>query len=291
MASAAQRRSDRVSLTLLLEASGKDVNGEEFTQPARTIQINQAGAVIVLERELRCDQTIQIRRQAPNEAHRGSEGRVVSQLGKQEDGQVYSIELLQPENDVWGIEFPAIAGSEEAVARMLLECTYCRGKEVMYLNHLELRGFETTRGIARHCKSCGVPTIWAYTANEDEKKIASRAARGRRGQATAGAAEIASGAELRARQRMRLKTRLTACVRQPSTDDELAICEDISPVGMCFRSKRRYDSQATLNVAVPYSPQAANIFLQARVVYCEEIPKAGMFRHGVEYVKADTPQQ
>ena len=35
MATAAQRRSDRVSLTLLLETSGKDINGEEFAQPAR----------------------------------------------------------------------------------------------------------------------------------------------------------------------------------------------------------------------------------------------------------------
>jgi hypothetical protein len=287
MATAAQRRTDRVSLTLLLEASGKDVNGEEFALPARTIQINQAGAVIVLDRDLRRDQTIQIKRKAPHEAHRGSEARVISQLGKQEDGQVYSIELLQPDNDVWGIDFPDIR-DEEAVARMLLECTYCRGKEVMYLNQVELRGFETTRGVARHCRSCGVPTIWAYTANEDEKKIASRAARGRRGQP--GPAEIPSGGEQRERQRMRLKTRLTACIRQTDTDDELAICEDISPVGMCFRSKRRYDSKTPLSVAVPYSPQAANIFLRARVIYCEEIPKAGMFRHGVEYLKSVAPQ-
>jgi PilZ domain len=287
MASAAQRRTDRVSMTFLLEASGKDVNGEEFTLPARTIQINQAGAVILLERELRRDQTIQIRRKASSEAHRGSEARVISQLGKQEDGQVYSIELLQPDNDVWGIDFPEIR-DEEAVARMLLECNYCRAKEVMYLNQVELRGFETARGIARYCKSCGVPTIWAYAVNEDEKKIASRAARGRRGQAAP--SEIPTGGEQRERQRMRLKTRLTACIRQPSTDDELAICEDISPVGMCFRSKRRYEAQSALSVAVPYSPQAANIFLQARVIYCEEIPKAGMFRHGVEYVKSSAPQ-
>lgn len=287
MATAPQRRTDRVSLTLLLEASGKDINGEQFTLPARTLQINQAGAVIVLDRELRSGQTIQIRRKAPNEAHRGSEGRVLDQLGKQDDGNAYSIELLQPDNDVWGINFPEIP-DDEAVARMLLECTYCRGKEVMYLNQLELRGFESTRGIARHCKSCGVPTIWAQATHEDEKKIATRAARGRRGQPTAG--EIPTGGEQRERQRLRLKTRLTACIRQPATDDELAICEDISPVGMCFRSKRRYDAKSALSVAVPYSPQAANIFLQARVIYSDEIPKAGMFRHGVEYLKPATPQ-
>ena len=82
---------------------------------------------------------------------------------------------------------------------------------------------------------------------------------------------------------MRVKTRLTACIRQPESDDELAVCEDISPIGMCFRSKRRYDTKAMIQVAVPYSPDAANIFLPAHVVYSEEIPRAGLFRHGVEY--------
>jgi hypothetical protein len=84
---------------------------------------------------------------------------------------------------------------------------------------------------------------------------------------------------------MRLHTRLTACVRQAGSDDELAVCEDISPLGVCFRSKRRYDARAIVEVAVPYSPDAANIFLPAAVVYSEEMPKAGLFRHGAEYRK------
>ena len=281
MATAAQRRSDRVSLILLLEASGTDINGQEFADPARTMQINRTGAVILLDRDLRPDQHINIKRKAASETHRQSKVRVVGQFGRQKEGYVYGIEILQPENDVWGIEFPPIAESEEAVARMLLECTYCRGREVVYLNELELRGFETTRGIARHCKACGVPSIWTQAPHEDEKKLASRAARGRRGQAAPG--EIPAGGEQRERQRLRMKTRLTACIRQANEDDELAVCEDISPVGMCFRSKRRYNAETAISVAVPYSPEAANIFLPVRVIYCEEMPKAGLFRHGVEY--------
>ncbi|MFZ3217921.1 MAG: PilZ domain-containing protein [Candidatus Acidiferrales bacterium] len=284
MATAAQRRSDRVSLTLLLEASGKDVNGEEFAQPARTMQINRTGAVILLDRELRADQHILIKRLAPSEVHRQSNVRVVGQFGRQKEGYVYGVEILQPEKDVWGIEFPAIAESQEAVARMLLQCTYCRGREVAYLNELELHGFETTRGIARYCKICSVPSIWTQAPHESEKKLASRAARGR--QAAAG--EVPAGGEQRERERIRVKTRLTACVRQANTDDELAVCEDISPVGMCFRSKRRYEAADAIEVAVPYTPEVANIFIPARVVYCEEMPKAGLFRHGVEYRRPET---
>jgi len=85
---------------------------------------------------------------------------------------------------------------------------------------------------------------------------------------------------------MRLKTRLTACIRHTGSDDELAVCEDISPIGMCFRSKRRYEADTLIDVAVPYSPDTANIFLPARVVYSEKIPKAGLFRHGTQYRRA-----
>lgn len=279
----ALRRSDRVSLTLLLEASGRDIHGQEFKEPSRTLLINRTGAVIVLDRELKAEQRIHLQRQAPNEVRRESDVRVVGQFARQKDGYLYGIELLGQE-DLWGIEFPSITESSDAVARMLLECSYCRSREVVYLNEVELRGFEANRGIARHCKTCGVPSIWTQAPHEDEKKMAARAARARK------AAESASGAkvetEQRERQRLRLKTRLSACIRQANADDELAVCEDISPIGMCFRSKRRYETDAAVEVAVPYSPDAANIFLPARIVYSEEMPKAGLYRHGTEYRKS-----
>lgn len=276
----AKRRSERVSLTLLLEVSGQDAQGQEFKEPAKTLLINRTGAVIVFARELRPEQTIHLKRQAPSESHREADVRVVNQFGHQRDGYLYGVEIAEPSKDLWGVEFPPMAESAEAVARMLLECSYCHSREVVYLNELDLRGFETNRGIARHCNACRVPSIWTQAPHEDEKKMNARAARGKR--ASEAEPEPAEG-EQRERQRMRLKTRLTACIRQKGADDELAVCEDISPVGMCFRSKRRYDADSQIEVAVPYSPEAANIFLPARIVYSEEMPKAGLFRHGTEY--------
>jgi len=275
-----RRRSDRVTLTLLLETSGNDAHGQSFKEPARTLLISRAGGMIVLPRELKTDQAIHVKRLAPSEAHRESSVRIVGQFGREKDGYLYGVEIMDGAKDLWGIEFPPLAESQEAVARMLLECSYCRSREVTYLNEMELRGFEVNRGIARHCKTCGVPSIWTQAPHEDEKKLASRAARRKAGDSTAGPPEAG---EQRERQRMRLKTRLTACIRHPGSDDELAVCEDISPIGMCFRSKRKYDPDATIEVAVPYAPDAANIFLPARVIYAEEMPKAGLFRHGTEY--------
>ncbi len=185
IAAAAKRRSDRVSLTLLLEASGKDSQGQEFKEPARTLLINRTGAVIVFPRELTPEQTIHLKRQAPMESHRETDVRVVNQFGHQRDGYLYGIEIEDPSKDLWGVEFPPVAESTEAVARMLLECNYCRSREVAYLNELELRAFETNRGIARHCKICRVPSIWTQAPHEDEKKLNARAARGKRTSETA----------------------------------------------------------------------------------------------------------
>ncbi len=282
MTSLQPRRTDRVSLTLFLEVSWTNGRGEAVSEPGKTLLINRDGAVILFEGVLNPDQKIHVRRRAPGEAHREGDARVVGEFGRQKDGFLYGIELLDKNADLWGVEFPPVTESSEAVARMLLQCTYCRSREVVYLNEVELRGFEANRGIAWHCKICGVPSIWTQAPHEDEDKLNARQ-RARRGSESD---SVPPEGEQRERKRMRLKTRLTACVRQAGTDDELAVCEDISPLGMCFRSKRRYEADALIDVAVPYSPEAANIFLPAKIVYSEKLPKAGLFRHGTEYRKA-----
>src|SRR5271154_1585851 len=110
---ASKRRSDRVSLTLLLEASGTDSHGREFKERARTLLISRGGAVIVFERQLYPDQQIHIRRHAPSESHRQSPARVVREFGRQEDGCLYAVEILDPGADLWGVEFPPTGDAAE----------------------------------------------------------------------------------------------------------------------------------------------------------------------------------
>ena len=114
-----------------------------------------------------------------------------------------------------------------------------------------------SRGVARPalCQA-----IWTQAPHEDEKKLAARTVRRSRGN---GVEQVPEGGDQRERERIRFKTRLTSCIRQHGADDELAVCEDISPIGMCFRSKRLYESQTPIDVAVPYSPDSAE-YLHAR---------------------------
>lgn len=173
-----RRRTDRVSLTLLLDISGIDRLNQEFSEPAKTLMVSRHGAMIILGRDLEPEQEILIRRRAPAESHRQSRVRVVNQMGQHREGFIYSVELLDSEIDLWGVDFPAISESTEAVARMLLECTYCHQREVAYLNELEIRAFESNRGVARHCKKCNVPSIWIQVQHEQEKKVSTKSGRG-----------------------------------------------------------------------------------------------------------------
>ena len=70
--SATVRRSDRVCLTLLLEASGRDAEGHEFVEAARTMLISRHGGVIVLNRHLAAGQEVTLRRTLEAEAHRSA---------------------------------------------------------------------------------------------------------------------------------------------------------------------------------------------------------------------------
>jgi PilZ domain len=304
------RRSDRVCLTLLLEASGRDAEGYEFVEPARTMLISRHGGVIVVNRRLVAGQELRLRRTLEQEAHRSAVTRVIRNVGAQtgassqsgsdsqagaglqnglgalSGGQMYSVECVDPQADLWGVEFPALEGSQEFVARMLLECSFCGSREVVYLNEFELGGFEKNRGTARHCKVCDVPTIWIQAPHEVAKAAPVRAA----GSVHAAGVASDSGAAADAlepgrRQALRLKTRLTACVRVPGSDDELAVCEEISADGLSFRCKRRFEENGRIDIAVPYADATANIFVPARVVRVEPTASAGLFRHGVEFLR------
>lgn len=268
------RRTDRVCITLHLDVEGTDSEGKTFQQGAHTLLVNRNGGVIVLNRSVEPDQQIQLQRKAHQEQHRRGIARVVGKFGRQSDGYVYGVELLDPSCDLWGVEFPEITQAEEAVARMLLECSYCHRREVVYLNERELKGFETNHGIARHCPGCEVPSIWVQAPREEPEPNGP------------GSDHAAAATNVREEPKGNLvKTRLTACVRCSGTDDELAVCDGMFPGGLSFRSKRHYPAGMRVELAVPFQNGAANIFVPVRVVQTDEIASAGLFRHAVEYAR------
>jgi hypothetical protein len=271
--------SERVRLRLRIEARGTDADGHEFHESGSTVEIHREGALVELPAaagHIVPGQLLTVRRQHGEDGWLEANARVLGLVGSTENSRSFSVELLKGEEEFWAIEFPGCARSPHAVACMLLECCFCRRREVVYVNDRDMLCFNTQRGIARSCRSCEMPTIWVQTLDEDSAHSAS---------GSAGFQRIGQPAQTHDRQATpRFRTRLTACVRAAGCDLELAVCENMSRGGLCFRTQRRFQENDILEVAVPFTKGAANIFVPARIVYVQEVPRAGLHRHGAAYL-------
>jgi len=156
---------------------------------------------------------------------------------------------------------------------MLMECSFCQRREVVYLNELELKSFEVRKCVARVCKLCDSPSIWtevqselpAEPANVTKQELEERV--------------------IPRRNRARVKARVLACIRRRGFQEEIAVCEDLSKGGIAFRSRNEYPEGTRLEVAVPFTPGSGAIFVPIRIVFSQPIPTAGLFRHGAAYVR------
>ncbi len=260
------RRSDRVSVMLPIEVMGKDVRGNQFIQQTQTLVVSRYGASVAVAHKLAPKQELVIRRVG---IKKEAAVQVVGQINGQSDEYVYGVMLLNPSLNLWDIEFPSLAESEKAVARTLLECDSCQSREVTHLNEIEFKVFVANQGISRYCKDCGASTAWKQALHEalskPELHPPSKASTEDR------------------RKEVRAKVSLTACIRQTGSDEEVVVCENISHGGLCFRSTNRYGKGSRIEVAVPYSPRAANIFVPAWIAYSQELSRGDLFRHGVAY--------
>ena len=161
------------------------------------------------------------------------------------DGYLYAIAILDPRADFWDIDFPAPQSAPEALARLLMECSFCQRREVVYLNEPEVKSFEVRKCVARLCTHCDSPSIWIEAQPE----------------ASTDNASTSNGDErvFPRRNRTRVKARVLACIRRRGFAEEVAVCEDLSKGGLSFRSRNQYDEGSRVEVAVPFTPGSAAI--------------------------------
>ena len=268
------RQSDRISLRLQVEASWLGQGGAVIKQPAETLLVSRNGGVIRLQEKLFPGQELTLERKTDDERIKSAPARIVAEIDREPEGFTYAVAILEPRLDFWDIDFPSLHKSEEALARLLMECTFCQRREVVYLNEMELKSFEIRKCVARLCKHCDAPSIWIEAQSEtiSEGFLPSRSAVEER--------------VVPRRNRTRVKARVLACIRRRGFQEEVAVCEDLSKGGIAFRSRNQYPEGTRLEVAVPYTPGAGAIFVPIRIVFSQPIASAGLFRHGAAYVRA-----
>jgi len=268
------RQSDRISLHMQVEASWLGANGAESRQSAETLLVSRNGGVIRLKEKLFAGQELTLHRKMEGDQNKTARARIVAEIDREADGFIYAIAIVERRMDFWDIDFPAMHKAEEALARMLMECSFCEKREVVYLNEMELRSFEIRKCVARHCRQCDAPSIWIEAQSESkfEEAISPRSAVEER--------------VVPRRNRSRVKARVLACIRRRGFQEEVAVCEDLSKGGISFRSRNQYPEGTRLEVAVPYTPGAGAIFVPIRIVFSQAIAAAGLFRHGAAYLPA-----
>ncbi|GAC1630447.1 MAG: hypothetical protein NVS9B14_01090 [Candidatus Acidiferrum sp.] len=94
---------------------------------------------------------------------------------------------------------------------------------------------------------------------------------------------FSGGGKANRRRHVRTRVQFTACVRVNHSNEEIVECDNISKGGLCFRSRKHYEENATIEVAVPYSPGQPAIFVSAHIRRIEELPGLNLFRYGVAY--------
>jgi len=267
------RQSDRVVFRMPVEASWIASGGIAAKQVAQTLLVSRNGGVLKLTERLSAGQELTLKRQCEGDEYKTARARVMAEIDHDADGFIYAIHILEPRVDFWDIDFPAPHKGEEALARLLMECSFCQRREVVYLNELELKSFEIRKCVARLCKHCDTPSIWieARSAWKTEEIPSMRAPVDER--------------TAPRRNRARVKARVLACVRQRGFQEEIAVCEDLSKGGISFRSRNQYAEGSRVEVAVPYTPGSGAIFVPIRIVFSQAIPAAGLFRHGAAYIR------
>jgi PilZ domain len=166
---------------------------------------------------------------------------------------------------------------------VLLRCEVCSKLEVVHLDEIDVQVLDQNQQIGRYCKWCSAMTSWRKTSN----KIKIQELPEQERQTSDEKSRRAKSHEKRRHNRVR--TTVSACIRQPGRADEIVACEDLSRGGLSFRTRSRYAERAEIEVAISYSPGAGNIFVPARIVYVKEVK--GGFRCGVAYVTAAEKRQ
>lgn len=267
------RQSDRIALRMPIEAAWYGQGGVLEKHPAQTMLISRNGGVIRLQERLQQHQEITLKRQLEGDLTKSARARVVAEIDHEPEGFLYAIHLLEARSDFWDIEFPAFQKADESIARMLMECSFCQRREVVYLNELELKSFEVRKCVARVCKLCDSPSIWTEVRSEVPSEP------------VLGTNQPLEERVVPRRNRTRIKARVLACIRRRGFQEEIAVCEDLSKGGIAFRSRNEYPEGTRLEVAVPFTPGSGAIFVPIRIVFSQRIPTAGLFRHGAAYLK------
>jgi PilZ domain len=247
------RRSERVLVNLRVRISAVAERDKDFLSEGQTIDVSHDGAAIILDRDLSVGQTIKVRRVGVNKE---ALARVVGNYkDRGSNSRVFGIALEDSKVNLWDIVFPTTADLDNAVLRALLRCVACGRLEVAYLNEFESDLFLNHHSVARICGQCGGWTTWIRPYGQVPVNPDFAAESG-----------VPDSATQNHRSHERLRTETVGCIRNSAVANDVVLVSDLGRGGLTFFSANVYPEGATLEMAIPYTSKAPNVFSLVRIV-------------------------
>jgi hypothetical protein len=246
------------------------------------VTVSEHGAAIAVKTPLVPGQEISSRRRrtpVPREA----ECHVVGQIGMQAGLQIFSVTFRKPAVGFWDIYFPPLPPGRDTAGRALLGCKVCGTRKIVHLDPVQLAAYNANRQLSLNCDNCRKSTIWLESRQETTKQPELGPANPAR------LAAVPSPLARDQRKHRRVAAEIPVCIRRVGLDDDVATTVDISRGGLCFTSSREYRTGSYIQVAVPYSPTAVNVLVDARVAHSSKAPSQELYRFGIIYLAENEP--
>jgi len=265
----------RVSASIPIHVAWTARSGERQAADARTVTISRSGATIVLARKLDSAQEITVR---SVEENKETAARVVGLIGGEFEWRIYGVIFTDPSADLWEGRLPPAAESDRSQTKMFLECASCLGRAQVILNEIQAEVFAARGLVTLPCNRCRLWTVWALAAHEASPDPAC--------ERDAEPAPAPAPRTENRRKHSRVKTQAMACVRYGNVTEEIVRVKDVSRGGFRFVSPNYYIEGSNITVAMPFTRDASNIFVPAKIMWRREVPRMERREYGVAYTRS-----
>ncbi|MGA7783426.1 MAG: PilZ domain-containing protein [Candidatus Acidiferrales bacterium] len=277
-------RTVRISASIPIHVAWIAKSGEREAAEARIVKITSSGAEIVLPSRLAPSQEITIRKTAGGEE---TPARVVGLIGKELDWHIYGVVFIDPAPKIWESQFSPSAGSDSSHHRLFLECASCLSRALITLNEIQADVFESRGLVTLSCDKCRTFTVWALAAHESPQGSAGKSTATKSAEETSPApASPAAPRSRNRRKQSRVHSMAMACVRYSGVTEEVVRVRDASRGGFRFVSSNYYAEGTDITVAVPFTHDASNIFVPAKIIWRKELPRLEKREYGVAYTRS-----
>jgi hypothetical protein len=255
-----KRNTERILLAFPIRVTAYGEGQGSFSEETHTVEVNRAGARIVLKHQVAPGDTIRI---VNLENLHEADFRVVgpSRMEEEELGD-WGVVCLEADRNLWDIQFSPPLESPDKAAGALLKCGDCGAQSFCALRDWEVE-ILASGCLQRFCEQCGGPTNWQHADVND------RIGTVRPPETPAPPVEPAAvpPPETWARQRAhkRLALKLPILVRDQHGGQEVSKTENVSKGGLAVSLGLKLEVGEVVTVCCPYSEGGQNLEQKAEV--------------------------